>query len=595
MKGDFSQLRFRPRDQYSAVRSQQGRVVLDSDWNEQVDIQQYRERLALRDLIGKSGAPVSGGGFKVTVSGTAPAQEIRISAGRIYLDGLLVQNMPHADGEYVEIGDQPYWPEGDAPDPATGTLPLYYLVYLDAWERHITALEDSGLVEPALGGTDTTTRTEVVWVVRTMATTAGATASTTPSEYAALIAGSDATLEARVASTAGAVEPGLGAADGGYRGLENQLYRIEIHTGGAAPTWKWSRDNASVAASVLDKSGVGNAGTQWYLTVSSIGRDPERSFVLDGLVEVSSLLNESRCEPGQMARVVAIDDNVLTVEPLDAAEFDAARFSGDITVRRWDNGTLLELPTDWVELESGVEVLLSGTTFNTGDHWVVPARAETGDILWPRTTAGQPRAEPPLGVRHHYTKLAILKCAAVTIEGTVYRSWSLKTGCEDLRTVFAPVPPPPSMFVRAAYLKWNDGTDSAELDEGETTEVELPSDATWYLEILVNHVKAGTFNSSNFRVSCPGWIADGEINPAFRLSPSPTATLEGDPTPSEENPGFTVLVTWVPDEASQGIVADALGIGRGVPLEVALHYSAHGVVQATAALAILLTPPPPEP
>ena len=39
-------------------------------------------------------------------------------------------------------------------------------MYLDVWERHVTALEDDDIREKALGGADTTTRCKVVWQVK---------------------------------------------------------------------------------------------------------------------------------------------------------------------------------------------------------------------------------------------------------------------------------------------------------------------------------------------------------------------------------------------------------------------------------------------
>ena len=42
MKGDFTRLTFAPAKHYSSVRQQQGRVQLDADWNEQVDIQNHQ-------------------------------------------------------------------------------------------------------------------------------------------------------------------------------------------------------------------------------------------------------------------------------------------------------------------------------------------------------------------------------------------------------------------------------------------------------------------------------------------------------------------------------------------------------------------------
>ena len=43
----------------------------------------------------------------------------------------------------------------------------------------------------------------------------------------------------------------------GYRGLQNQLYRVEIHAGGEAggATFKWSRENGSVIFPILSISG----------------------------------------------------------------------------------------------------------------------------------------------------------------------------------------------------------------------------------------------------------------------------------------------------------------------------------------------------
>ena len=41
-----------------------------------------------------------------------------------------------------------------------------YVVYLDVWERHITALEDDSIREKALGRPDTATRTQVIWQVK---------------------------------------------------------------------------------------------------------------------------------------------------------------------------------------------------------------------------------------------------------------------------------------------------------------------------------------------------------------------------------------------------------------------------------------------
>ncbi len=64
-------------------------------------------------------------------------------------------------------------------------------------------------------------------------------------------------------------------ANAGYQSLENQLYRVEIHSGadisGGKVTFKWSRDNGSVVTSWLSQTGNN-------LAVSSTGRDADSWF-----------------------------------------------------------------------------------------------------------------------------------------------------------------------------------------------------------------------------------------------------------------------------------------------------------------------------
>jgi hypothetical protein len=65
MKGDFSRITFRPEKGYSRVLMQQGRVQLDSDWNEQMAILGHRNEIQMSDVIGVSGAPADSHGFQL--------------------------------------------------------------------------------------------------------------------------------------------------------------------------------------------------------------------------------------------------------------------------------------------------------------------------------------------------------------------------------------------------------------------------------------------------------------------------------------------------------------------------------------------------
>lgn len=61
--GDFSRILFDRKRHYTAVHMQQGRVQLDSDWNAQADLAQYRSRIRAVDLIGRTGGPADELGF----------------------------------------------------------------------------------------------------------------------------------------------------------------------------------------------------------------------------------------------------------------------------------------------------------------------------------------------------------------------------------------------------------------------------------------------------------------------------------------------------------------------------------------------------
>ena len=65
MKGDFTRLTHDPGKSFTRVLKQQGRVDLDADWNESVEILVHRDRTEALDVIGRTGVPVHKNGFKI--------------------------------------------------------------------------------------------------------------------------------------------------------------------------------------------------------------------------------------------------------------------------------------------------------------------------------------------------------------------------------------------------------------------------------------------------------------------------------------------------------------------------------------------------
>jgi hypothetical protein len=82
----------------------------------------------------------------------------------------------------------------------------------------------------------------------------------------------------------------------------------------------------------------------------------------------------------------------------------------------------------WLNLEDGIQIRFqAGATYRTGDDWLIPARTETGDVIWPGD-ASNPVALAPHGVKHRYAPLAIIRVAD---GGTVSQ-------LSDCRCKFAP-------------------------------------------------------------------------------------------------------------------------------------------------------------
>jgi hypothetical protein len=311
-----------------------------------------------------------------------------------------------------------------------------YLAYLDVWERHITALEDAAIREVALGGPDTATRTQVMAQVKLLRVGDAGVAfdcATQSAAWDALTAASSGQLEAQAEPDDPSESACVVPAKAGFRGLENQLYRVEVHRIVSATRIgvKWSRENASV---VVGWTGQDNLDPN-KLTVSSKGRDAVLGLAANQWVELTDDARERRGEAGLLVKLVKVEGNVLTIDP-GGQTVTYSDFAANPKIRRWD------MPADvgeiivttgavaWTELELGVQIRLKAGVFRPGDYWLIPARTVTGDIEWPRTAANppQPIAQPPLGIQHHYCRLALLDFAAGV--------WTKRGDC---RTLFPPL------------------------------------------------------------------------------------------------------------------------------------------------------------
>jgi hypothetical protein len=418
---------------YRSIVKQQGRVTVDADDNEQRRIELHRSNLTTLDVIGPCGYPAGGTGFQIGVDATGKL--LTVGTGRIYVGGLLCESFDPTQTLMLDSATAGQPPavllvsSGSYPGLASDT----YLAYLDVWEKDVTAIDDPNIRETALGGPDTAARTQLIAQVHLVAEASGTTCAT-----ATLPANPDH-LGTLTAST----DPSAAAQDcmlpplAGYRGQENQLYRVEIHTGGSVgtATFKWSRENGSVVTPITGATSGNVGGT---FTVQSLGADSTLGFAANDWVELidDTLVNTGRT--GQLALIQPPDPTSGTITLTPSSPVNVVSYGDNPKIRRWDQTDAnawqgIVTSSTPIQLENGVQVAFGGSTFYPGDYWLIPARTaideETGTLDFPTT------AQYPQYVVHRQCKLAVI--AYDTSSG-----WGTPTDC---RIAFPPLTGLPEM------------------------------------------------------------------------------------------------------------------------------------------------------
>jgi len=91
MKADLTRDTFHPLKHYARVLTQQGRVQLDADMNEQAAILLRYLHILAADLIGPAGGPANDPGFEIIPLPAPNALDFQIGFGNYYVNGLLCQ------------------------------------------------------------------------------------------------------------------------------------------------------------------------------------------------------------------------------------------------------------------------------------------------------------------------------------------------------------------------------------------------------------------------------------------------------------------------------------------------------------------------
>ena len=413
MSSDYSRLIFDEKKHYSSVRMQQGRVLLDSDWNSQSDISRHRKRIETVDVIGLTGVPIKTNGYLLSQNEGG----LSLSPGRIYINGLLCElheaiTMTPGSGSLIIPSG-----ENSLPYALIDRLPENgnFLIYLEAWEREITYLDDPIIREKALGDPDTTTRLQTVWHLKFAEVEENSSCDSI--DLSKIENAPTGQMEARTVSSEMSENPCDFNQTSGYRRLENQLYRIEIQDGGnlSESTFKWSRENASIMAKVTELSG-GNT-----VKVHSLGRDDVLGFGIGDWVEFVNHKTNLERTVNNLHQITEI--NRSTNEIKISGSVEVWELNG-LKIIRWDQADeSIPLNTNFTAIEDGIEVRFKTGTYRPGDHWLIPARTIDSSIEWEPDTA-----LPPKGVQTNYAEIGIVEISNGDIQSVT-----------DCRKLFPPL------------------------------------------------------------------------------------------------------------------------------------------------------------
>jgi hypothetical protein len=450
--GDFSR---RIPEGFAGVLYQQGRVFLDTDGTAQTLITMDWQDTAARDAIGAGVAAVpidARESFRVVTARRQGGEVVLdVQPGRVWADGLLVRLAEGQPGQRVTrratylvppVQDPPGTPESIA----NGVRDA---VVLEVWREAVHGFQlPDMLIEPALGGPDTTERLSTTFDFRLFRLADGETCETihdklNPPANGRLTVRLEPTIQ--VGGDCPVVE------GGGYTGFEHNLYRIETMAGPGPGRFKFSQFNGGLVGRAKfvapDRAEI-EANLQ---AITSCGLP---SFYLEALDFDANLGVWRVVYAAENVTIDAEDRLVLPTgpgtQPLPAGSFFIRLWNGVRAISEFLAGANLTKLQDGILL--GFDLAAAGG-YPAGTYWTFSVRA-----------AGVGNEEllldsaPPEGVRLHRVPLAVL-------------GWNNagQSTVEDCRRVFLPL----TQIESCCSFQVGDGVNS----HGEFTSIQDAVDA----------------------------------------------------------------------------------------------------------------------
>ncbi|MEU4998019.1 DUF6519 domain-containing protein [Streptomyces sp. NPDC021622] len=392
MTGDYTKVPLRDAERWTGARMQQGRVLLDHEWNLNVDAAARAAADAFRDLVGPpGGVPEGSDAFQVRfVQLPVSGHLLIVQAGRIWAEGLCA----FAPAPLV-VGDE----EAPPAVPSTGRA----VVYLDVFDEHLQAAEAwEEIADPALEPLDAATRTRVGYRVRVAPTQAGSSRAA----LAGILFPRLSTGRLTVTRESPDTTPDPCDPPGDPLGLlPDGMLRVEVLDGGSETTarFAWAADNGASTARVAAVNGP-------KVTLATA---PAVKFAQQDLVEVSWRARRAdRLPHGELYTVTEVTtDAGGDILVLNRPVVPPQRAAG-LVVRRWDGQSVgAAEPVHAVVrgVDLGLRFRSFAGTFQAGDWWGARLRPNAAGGVESRSMA------PPDGTRHTALPLALVDFTTHTV------------------------------------------------------------------------------------------------------------------------------------------------------------------------------------
>jgi hypothetical protein len=439
---DISRHIYDAHKKYSGVRWQQGRVIIDDDLNENERIRDDDARKTRIDIIGQDGSPDNGFAIHFNKKNGELVKEktglrnnaisFKIHEGTFFIGGMRLE-LDDNEPFHKQSG----WCQGTdfVPPLAAGNMRID-LVYLEAWQQDVSAVEDNELIEKALGGPDTSSRVRKMHRVMLE----NIQTDSCEDEWKKFLVRKriidnngnkidPATCKVEFQNNGGKPDLCTPKVAEGYLGADNQAIRIQLADN---QHFTWGFDNASALyRAVLSKSN-GDIKVELLNKPKDIQHRIERNKIVE-VLQYGSKLPNNEYVAEMSGRITKIDQVLSNNEsfvikqdpqnPIDIKSYPSG-IKGNAYIRIWERGNSLAVqPESIIDIKSagnligttGLNILLSDINQSSSgkdDFWIVAARPNSSEdknkTIAPWSLTDDTGLKPQ-GVKRFYAPLAIIE------------------------------------------------------------------------------------------------------------------------------------------------------------------------------------------